>query len=130
MATVNGKECDVCGKFIRVTNGGAPGGLPDNWMKLEVSIATATRQEAKEICSNKCLKDLATDRWKAEGGGVKGRTKGSSRIYGKSDALTNEQREEVATLLDQGLTHEQLYQKFPAMTPQLLGKIKRDYGVE
>lgn len=64
MARATGVTCDQCGKFD-VLVGNEHNQLPPTWIVVAPVTATGP-DDRKEICSNKCLKDLGAARYKAE----------------------------------------------------------------
>ena len=64
MARATGYTCDRegCGTFVSTTDGK----LPSGWMTLTVHAANDLRPGTFELCSNKCVRLLASEREKAE----------------------------------------------------------------
>lgn len=62
MARATGVTCDGCGAFA-VT---ADNRLPDGWLTVTVTTPRDRTEGRWELCSNKCLRDLGSARYKAE----------------------------------------------------------------
>lgn len=63
-----GFACDICKVFATAKDERS---VPVGWMTLTVSVPDATRANSSintvlHICSNRCLRDLGTARWRAE----------------------------------------------------------------
>lgn len=58
-----GYACDVCNTFQTAA---ANDRVPVGWMTLIVEVPEKSSRDAFDICSNRCLRDLGRERWRAD----------------------------------------------------------------
>jgi hypothetical protein len=65
MGRFTGFRCDVCGT-VKEGSGREKGDVPMGWMSLVVKTTEDLTSGMFLLCSNKCLKKIATERYKVD----------------------------------------------------------------